>query len=204
MEALLKAAEDPDYPADFTCVIANKASAAGLEIAKAYGVKTHVIPHKNYKTREEFDDALNEVLRAQKIEFVALAGFMRVLTEGFVQKWQGRMVNIHPSLLPLFPGLKTHERALEAGVRFHGVTVHYVTSGVDEGPIIGQGMVGIDFDDTAETLAKKLLPVEHSLYPSAFARIVSGGVVFESGDAIVKTRAKTPDFRLDDALLSIR
>lgn len=175
MEALLDACDEEGYPALPVLVLANKASAGGLEKAKARGIPTVVIDHTEFgKDREAFEKAIQIELELHRVEFIALAGFMRVLTPWFIEKWEGRMINIHPSLLPSFPGLHTHQRAIDAKCRLAGCSVHYVTAGVDEGPIIGQAAVPIFPDDNADTLAKRVLVTEHKLYPACLEAVLLG------------------------------
>lgn len=170
MEALLKAAEDPAYPAKPALVLSNRPDAKGLETAEAAGVATVSIDHKLYgKDREAFEREMDIALTDAGIEIIALAGFMRVLTPWFVKRWEGRMINIHPSLLPKYKGLDTHQRAIDAGDAEAGCTVHWVSAGVDEGEIIAQAAVPILPGDTAERLATRLLTEEHKLYPRALA-----------------------------------
>lgn len=163
-------------PVDFAGVISNRPHAAGLAHAAAHGVPTRVVDHTAFATRAEFDAALRQEIDRHAPELVILAGFMRVLTHAFVQHYQGRLINIHPALLPAFPGLDTHARALRAGVKLHGCTVHYVTPEVDVGPIIAQAAVPVLADDTADTLAARVLAQEHRLYPQAVAWIAAGRV----------------------------
>ena len=171
MEALLKAAAAPDYPACPVLVLSNRPDALGLETALASGVQTVAIDHKPYgKDREAFERAMDTALIGAGTEIIALAGFMRVLTPWFVNRWQGRMINIHPSLLPKYKGLDTHQRAIDAGDTEAGASVHWVSPGVDDGEIIQQASLPILPGDTAETLAARLLPVEHELYPAALAK----------------------------------
>lgn len=171
MEALLEAAKDPTYPAEPTLVLSNKPEAIGLSTARAAGVTTLDIDHRPFgKDREAFERQIDEALRQSDIDIIALAGFMRVLTPWFVREWSGRMINIHPSLLPKYPGLNTHQRAIDAGDREAGCSVHWVTEGVDEGEIIAQAAVPIQHSDTAESLAERILPEEHRLYPLALAK----------------------------------
>ena len=171
MEALLRAAAAPDYPARPVLVLSNRPDALGLETALTAGVQAVAIDHKAYgKDREAFERAMDAALIGAGTEIIALAGFMRVLTPWFVGKWQGRMVNIHPSLLPKYKGLDTHQRAIDAGDTEAGATVHWVSPGVDDGEIIQQASLPILPGDTAETLAARLLPVEHALYPAALAK----------------------------------
>ena len=170
MEALLSAAEDPAYPAKPVLVATNRPDAKGLETAAAAGIPTLAIDHKLYgKDREAFERELDKALTEAGTEIIALAGFMRVLTPWFVTRWEGRMINIHPSLLPKYKGLDTHQRAIDAGDAEAGCTVHWVSAGVDEGEIIAQAAVPILPGDTADTLAARTLPEEHRLYPRALA-----------------------------------
>lgn len=170
MEALLKAAEDPAFPAKPALVLSNRPDAKGLETAANAGVPTLAIDHKLYgKDREAFERELDKALTDAGIEIIALAGFMRVLTPWFVTRWEGRMINIHPSLLPKYKGLDTHQRAIDAGDAEAGCTVHWVSAGVDEGEIIAQASIPILPGDTADSLAHRLLPEEHKLYPRALA-----------------------------------
>ena len=172
MEALVRAARDPAYPAQIVLVLANRPDAGGLATAAAEGVATVAIDHRPFgKDREAHERAIDEALRAAGVELVALAGYMRVLTPFLVRAWAGRMVNIHPSLLPLYPGLHTHERAVAAGDAFGGCTVHLVTEGVDEGPILGQARAPILPGDTADDLAQRVLAEEHRLYPACLAEL---------------------------------
>ncbi|UFN47530.1 phosphoribosylglycinamide formyltransferase [Roseomonas sp. OT10] len=177
MAALLEAAADPAYPAEIALVLSNRAEAAGLARAAAAGVPTAVVESRAFRgDRPGFEAAVQAVLEERRIALVALAGFMRVLTEGFVRRWEGRMLNVHPSLLPAFPGLDTHERALAAGVRLHGCTVHLVSPGVDEGPILAQAAVPVLPGDDAAALAARVLAQEHRLYPAALAWLAEGRV----------------------------
>jgi len=172
MQALLEAR----LPVEFACVISNRPDAAGLAFAAERGVATCVVDHKAYPDRAAFDAALAEEIDRHAPDLVILAGFMRVLTDDFVNRYRGRMINIHPSLLPAFPGLRTHQRALETGVKLHGCTVHYVTADVDVGPIIVQAAVPVLADDTPDTLAKRVLNQEHRIFPQAVAWIAAGRV----------------------------
>ena len=170
MEALLDAADAPDYPAEPVLVLSNRPDAAGLETAASRGIATVAIDHKPFgKDREAFERAMQEHLEKAGVEIIALAGFMRVLTPWFVSRWSGRMINIHPSLLPKYPGLNTHARAIEAGDAEGGCSVHWVSEGVDEGGVIAQARVPIRPGDTAEALASRVLVAEHHLYPQALA-----------------------------------
>jgi phosphoribosylglycinamide formyltransferase-1 len=174
MAALIEAAKDPSYPAEIALVLSNRPDAAGLARAKQNGIETAVLNHKEHSSRESFDFALDTKLKSAGIELVCLAGFMRLLSHDFVEAWRDQMINIHPSLLPLFPGLDTHEKALAAGMKLHGCTAHFVRGAVDSGPIIAQAAVPVLAGDTAETLAARVLAVEHRIYPLALA-LVAGG-----------------------------
>jgi phosphoribosylglycinamide formyltransferase-1 len=174
MAALVSAAEQEDFPAEIALVLSNRADAAGLEFAKAHGVPTLVLSHKGYSDRLAFDAALDAHLKAEGIEIVCLAGFMRLLTPWLVERWRNRMINVHPSLLPSFKGLHTHERALEAGVRVHGCTVHFVRAEMDEGPIILQAVVPIEPGDTPDVLADRVLEQEHIIYPKGLELLAAG------------------------------
>lgn len=173
MAAIVHAAERDRWPERFgarvAAVLSNKAEAGGLAIARTHGIETAVVPHKEFATREAFDEALAKAVDAHSPTLVVLAGFMRILTPGFVGRYAGRLVNIHPSLLPAFPGLHTHQRAIDAGCKVAGVTVHQVTTELDHGPILAQAVVPVLPDDTAATLAGRVLAQEHQLYPRAIA-----------------------------------
>lgn len=175
MAALLAAAADPAYPAEIALVLANRGDAAGLGHARERGVPTAVVESRPFgRDRDGFERAMEAELHGHGVELVALAGFMRVLTEGFVARWQDRLVNVHPSLLPAFRGLDTHARALAAGVKLHGCTVHLVRPGVDDGPILAQAAVPVLADDTEASLAARVLEQEHLLYPAALAWLAAG------------------------------
>ena len=169
MHALVKASRAADYPAEIVCVVSNKPEAGGLKIAASEGIATHVVNHKGYASRETFDAALNAYLQSQNLDIIACAGFMRIMTPVLIAPWQGRMINIHPSLLPLYKGLNTHERAIADGQKFGGCSVHYVTLELDGGPVIAQTEVPILKGDTVETLSARVLVQEHMLYPAALA-----------------------------------
>ena len=172
MAALIAAAQDQDYPADIVLVVSNRADAQGLVRAREAGIATETVDHKTFgKDREAFDRALNTILQAHRIDIVCLAGFMRLLTPWFVERWHGRLINIHPSLLPAFKGLHTHERALAEGATQHGATVHFVVPELDSGPIIAQESVAVEPGDTARTLAARVLEAEHRIYPLALRRV---------------------------------
>ena len=174
MASLIAAAIAPDYPAEIVVVISNRPGAGGLAHAAKAGVATAVVDHTRFVDRPAFEQALTEQLEAAEVDLICHAGFMRIVTSCFVDRWRDRILNIHPSLLPCFPGLHTHERAIAAGVKLHGCTVHFVREQVDEGPIVAQGAVPVLPGDTADTLAARVLAVEHRLYPHALAMVASG------------------------------
>ncbi len=174
MQALIDAARAPDYAAEIAFVASNEAGAPGLDRAAEAGIATEVVAHRAFADRGGFEAALTAVLEAAGVELVCLAGFMRVLSGGFVARWRDRLINIHPSLLPAFPGLDTHARALAAGVRLHGCTVHFLREEVDHGPIIGQAAVPVLPGDDPATLAARVLAAEHRLYPACLG-LVAGG-----------------------------
>jgi len=181
MASLIEAARRPDYPAEIALVASNRPDAGGLAHAEAAGIATAIVDHKAFPDRAAFEDALDGVLRRHGAELIALAGFMRVFTAGFVERWTGRMLNIHPSLLPLFKGLHTHRQALEAGVLVHGCTVHFVVPELDSGPIVAQAAVPVLPGDTENTLAVRILKQEHVIYPRALALVAGGRVRLEGG-----------------------
>ncbi|MEW6767518.1 MAG: phosphoribosylglycinamide formyltransferase [Pseudomonadota bacterium] len=198
MTALIEAAAAADYPAEIVLVISNVAGAPGLAFAGKAGIATLTIESKSFgKDREGFERKLNDTLIAHKIELVCLAGFMRLLTPWFVQQWQGKMLNIHPALLPSYKGLHTHERALADGVKIHGATVHFVVPEMDSGPIVMQGAVSVRDDDTPQTLAARVLEVEHQIYPDAL-RLVAGGQTRIVGNSCKTGAESSPD----DTLIS--
>jgi phosphoribosylglycinamide formyltransferase 1 len=188
MAALIKAAAQSDYPAEISVVISNKADALGLERAKASGVPAVVVESKPFgKDRAGFEAKLQAVLDRHQVELICLGGFMRLFTPDFTRRWYGRMLNIHPSLLPCFPGLDPHGQALRAGVKISGATVHFVIPETDAGPILMQGAVAVSDHDTAETLSERILEVEHRIYPDAL-RLLATGAVQLDGEI-----CKTPD-----------
>lgn len=174
MEAILRASAAEHWPVKIAAVISNKADASGLKTAAAAGIATAVVEHKQYPDRASFDTALAKTIDEYSPDLVVLAGFMRILTPGFVEHYQGRLLNIHPSLLPSFPGLATHQQAIDAGVKFHGATVHFVTPVLDHGPIVEQAVVPVMEDDTEDTLAARVLQQEHIIYPRAVRDILEG------------------------------
>jgi phosphoribosylglycinamide formyltransferase 1 len=177
MTALIEAAKTPDYPAQIVLVLSNEPGAAGLGHAQLAGIATVVVDHRAFgKDREAFERALDDALQTNRIELVCLAGFMRLLTPWFVTRWSGRMLNIHPALLPQLKGLHTHRRALEAGVQQHGATVHFVVPEMDSGPIVLQDSVPVREGDTEATLAARVLEVEHRIYPQALRLVAEGRV----------------------------
>jgi formyltetrahydrofolate-dependent phosphoribosylglycinamide formyltransferase len=196
--AAILAAAGPDYPAEPVLVLSNRADAAGLEVAAARGVPTAIVESRAFKgDRTGFEAAMEAEFARHGVEIIALAGFMRVLTPDFVRRWEGRLINIHPSLLPAFPGLDTHARALAAGVRLHGCTVHLVTAGVDEGPILAQAAVPVLPEDTEASLAARVLAEEHKLYPAALSWLAAGQVRVEAGRAIISNAESARDSLLN-------
>lgn len=184
MRSLVAAAQAADYPAEIVLVVSNRPDAAGVPWAVEQGLPTVVIDHKAHATRADFERALQSALDTHGVELVALAGFMRLMTPEFVEHWRDRMINIHPSLLPSFKGLHTHERAIEAGVKIAGCTVHFVRAEMDDGPIIAQAAVAVRSSDTAKTLADRVLAAEHRIYPAAL-RLVAAGQARCDGQKVV-------------------
>ncbi len=188
LQALLDACRRPGFPAEIVLVISNRAEAEGLKRAERAGVPGLVVDHRSFADREAFDAALDRALRAADVQLVCLAGFMRLLTPGFVSAWPGRLVNIHPSLLPSFKGLGSHAQALAAGVAIHGCTVHFVTSDLDAGPIIAQAAVPVQNTDDEASLAARVLEAEHRLYPLALSMLAEGRARLENGRAVLQGR----------------
>jgi phosphoribosylglycinamide formyltransferase-1 len=187
MTALIEAARDPSYPAEIALVVSNRPDAAGLQRAAEAGIATAIVDHKTYgKDREAFERALQDVLLQHRIEIVCLAGFMRILTAWFVGQWPERMLNIHPALLPDFKGLDTHRRAIEAGVKEHGATVHFVVPEMDSGPVIAQGRVPVLDGDTEAALAARVLAIEHRIYPLALKLVASGRVRLDNARCVIE------------------
>ncbi len=185
MVTLAQATQAADFPAEIALVLSNKPDAGGLERAKTMGIATAAVDHRAFnKDREAFERAMDEVLRINQIELIALAGFMRIMTPWFVRRWEGRMINIHPSLLPLFKGTHTHRQALEAGVSEHGCSVHFVVPELDAGPVIAQARVPVLPGDDEEALAQRVLAQEHLLYPAALAELASGRVALVDGSLV--------------------
>ena len=193
MASLIDAARNPDFPAQIALVLSNRPDAPGLATAKAHGIATAAVDHKIYAGREAFEGSLQAMLDTHRIDFICLAGFMRLLTASFVERWRGRMINIHPAILPSYKGLHTHERALADGVKLHGCTVHYVVPEMDSGPIIAQAAVPVLDDDTPETLGARVLAQEHEIYPLALEIAASGRVRID-GNRVIGA-AKTNDNR---------
>jgi phosphoribosylglycinamide formyltransferase-1 len=184
MAALVQAAKEADYPAKIVGVISDQADAAGLKAAQSFGIATRTILRRDHPSKEAHDAAIDAALSKLGADMVCLAGYMRLLTPGFVDKWQGRMINIHPALLPAFKGLDTHRRALDAGLRVHGCTVHFVTRETDDGPIVAQAAVPVLTNDTEEKLSARVLKAEHQLYPLALALVASGKAHMKAGRTI--------------------
>lgn len=196
MDSLVAAARAPDFPAEITLVLSNRPDAPGLAKAQAAGIAVAAVDHRIYSGREAFERSMQIVLETWRIDFICLAGFMRLLTPWFIGQWQGRMLNIHPALLPAYRGLHTHARALADGVKIHGCTVHFVVPEMDEGPIVAQAAVPVRDDDTPETLGARVLTQEHVLYPHAL-RLVASGAVRVEGNRVLG--ARMPD---DAALIA--
>ena len=192
LQALIDSCADRSFPAGIVAVISNVPGAPGLARAERAGIRTDVIDSRGFPRRADFDAALDAGLAASGAELVCLAGFMRLLSDGFVTKWRDKIINIHPSLLPAFPGLNTHERVLQAGVRFTGCTVHFVRPEVDSGPIIVQAAVPVRGGDTPESLAARVLKAEHIIYPEA-VRLIALGRVRVQGDSVAIDGAAAPD-----------
>ncbi|MFD2207802.1 phosphoribosylglycinamide formyltransferase [Kiloniella antarctica] len=184
LQALLDAASDPSFPAEIVLVASNVPGVTGLERAEKASVATATVNHRDYENRVSFDTAITQTLEKAGVEFVCLAGFMRLVTKEFVEHWHNRMINIHPALLPLFPGLDTHQRALDEGCKLHGCTVHYVRHEMDSGPIVGQAAVPVLSDDTESSLAARVLTAEHKLYPECLRLIAEGKVTIEGNELI--------------------
>jgi phosphoribosylglycinamide formyltransferase-1 len=182
--ALINAASNPAFPAEIVLVVSNVEGAKGLERAKKAHIAARAIPHNDFPSREAFDDAIDAALRDARVELVCEAGFMRIHSEAFVRRWEGRLLNIHPSLLPAFKGIRVHRQVIDAGVRVSGCTVHFVVAELDSGPIIAQQAVTVDPSDTPETLAARVLEVEHKLYPQALSMVAEGKVKLADGKAV--------------------
>lgn len=185
MEAIVHAAQKEAWPAQISAVISNRPEAEGLDFARANNIPAKFIDHRQFESRQAFDAALTELIDTFKPDLVVLAGFMRILTSGFVSHYQGRLLNIHPSLLPLFPGLATHEQALEAGVKEHGATVHFVTEALDHGPIVLQASVPVLIEDTPKTLAQRVLKQEHIIYPRAVRWFIDNRISIDQNHVLI-------------------
>lgn len=186
MAALIEAAKDKSYPAEIALVLSNRPDAGGLATARSHGIATEAVDHTPFgKDRAAFERALRAVLEAHRIDLVCLAGFMRLLSPTFVGQWQNRMLNIHPALLPAFKGLNTHQRALDAGAKIHGATVHFVVPEMDAGPVIMQGAVAVRDGDTEQSLAARVLAVEHRIYPEALRFVAEGRVNVVDGRCLI-------------------
>lgn len=188
MQALLKA----KLPCQIAAVISNRADAQGLEIAESHGIPTAVVSHKDYADRASFDAALAKVIDGYSPDIVVLAGFMRILTDGFVERYRGKLINIHPSLLPAYPGIDTHERALQDGIKIHGCTVHFVTPALDHGPIIIQAAVPVLRGDTPQSLAARVLCEEHRIYPQAVRWLCRNQVWLDENGVVASNRLEQP------------
>jgi len=184
LAALIEASREPSYPAEIALVISNVETAEGLKVAAAAGVASKTISHNSFVSRDDFDAAIDAALVEANIEIICEAGFMRIHSDGFVRKWQGRMLNIHPSLLPAFKGIRVHQQALDAGVRISGCTVHFVVPELDSGPIIAQATVPVFPGDTVATLQQRVLLEEHKLYPAALKQVAEGSVVLREGKVV--------------------
>jgi len=188
LKSLIAACAEKDFPAEIVLVISNVEGAGGLQIARDAGIATKAIPHKPFPTREAFDAEIDAALRAANVELVCEAGFMRIHSAWFAKKWEGRILNIHPSLLPKFPGVKVHEQVLAACETESGATVHFLTAELDSGPIVAQARVPVMPFDTPETLAARVLEIEHKLYPDALRLVAEKRAVLEGGRTVFKTR----------------
>lgn len=184
LKSLIDACAAPDFPAEIVLVVSNVETAGGLQFARDAGIATAVIPHKPFPSREAFDAEIDRALRAADVALICEAGFMRIHSEWFVKRWEGRILNVHPSLLPLFKGTKVHEQVLAAGVSESGATVHYLVPELDSGPIIAQARVPVLPGDTVETLSARVLEAEHRLYPQAVRMVAEGRVRLEDGRAV--------------------
>ncbi len=191
MTALIKATKKKDrsYPAKIVLVVSNRPEAGGIEVAKEYRIPVAIVDHKQFANRQEFEQELDAVLRAHRVELICLAGFMRLLTHWFVDRWKWKILNIHPALLPNFKGLHTHERAIEAHAKYHGASVHFVTPEMDSGPVLAKMPVRVRENDTPATLAGRVLKIEHRLYPAAVKLVAEGRVKIAKGKCVVNGRA---------------
>jgi phosphoribosylglycinamide formyltransferase-1 len=186
MASLIEAAKQPDFPAEIALVISNRPNALGLDRASAAGVAAHIIDHTRFNDRAAFEREIDVTFSQRQIDLVCLAGFLRLLTPEFVQRWEGRMINVHPALLPAFKGLDTHARALAAGVKIHGASVHFVVSEMDSGPIIAQAAVPVLDNDTPGTLGERVLAAEHVIYPQALRALAEGRVRLDGNRCVIE------------------
>jgi phosphoribosylglycinamide formyltransferase-1 len=191
MEAIVRACASEGWPARVAAVVSSRPDAAGLEFARQHGIATAIVDHQSFASREAFDAELARVIDAFEPDVVALAGFMRILTDGFVERFDGRLVNVHPSLLPAFTGLHTHRRAIEAGCKLAGATVHFVTPTLDHGPIIAQAVVPVLAGDTPDRLAARVLEREHVLYPRALRWLVGGQLAVDDAGVVTHTAGES-------------
>jgi phosphoribosylglycinamide formyltransferase-1 len=198
MQTIVNTVRQSSLNAQVCAVIANKPDAAGLAWAQSQGITVQAVPHRNYGSREAFDDALRQAIDVFEPDYVLLAGFMRVLTPGFVEHYNGRLINIHPSLLPAFPGLHTHQQALAMGVQWHGCTLHFVTPVLDHGPIIAQGVVPVMAADTPDDLAQRLLQVEHTMYAEVVRWLAQGRVSLDAMQRVTVRGVGSRSFVLGD------
>ncbi|WP_420404080.1 phosphoribosylglycinamide formyltransferase [Nisaea sp.] len=204
LQALIDSCSGTDHPAEIVTVISNRPGVKALERARAAGIEAVTVDHKAYPDRESFDAEMQRALDSAGAEFVCLAGFMRLLTPGFVEHWSGRMINIHPSLLPSFKGLNVQQRAIDAGARFSGCTVHFVTPEMDVGPIIQQAVVPVHQDDSAESLAARILEQEHRIYPASLRWVAEGRIRIEGGRVLLDNAAAPAGSMLNPAPESAR
>lgn len=204
LQALIDAAAKDDYPAAIRLVISNNPDAFGLSRAEEAGIKAVALNHRDYPSREAYDAALQEMLEKHKIDYVCLAGFMRLLTPGFVKAWDGRMINIHPSLLPAFKGLDVHRRVLESGVRFTGCSVHFVVPEMDAGPVIIQAAVAVEQSDTEDSLARRVHQAEHHIYPRALCWLAAGQLQVEGQRVEITTNVNAPEPVYNPEFRSVR
>jgi len=184
LQALIAASHHRDFPAEIALVFSNVETAEGLGIARTHGIAVKTVSHKGFSSRDAFDEEIDKALAAAHVELICEAGFMRIHSAAFVQKWEGRLLNIHPSLLPSFKGIGVHQQALDAGVRISGCTVHFVVAELDSGPIIAQAAVPVHPDDTAQSLAARILEEEHRIYPQALGAVAEGRVALVNGRAV--------------------
>ena len=191
MASLIEAAQAPDYPAEIALVVSNRPGAGGLARAEAAGIRTATVDHKLFPDRASFDEAVGQAFVQAGVDLICLAGFMRILSDGFVEQWTGRMLNIHPSLLPLFKGLRPHRQALDAGVRIHGCSVHFVVPELDSGPIVAQAAVPVLPGDTEDGLAARVLAEEHRLYPLGLELVAGGQARLEGGRTVFASGSRT-------------